>query len=494
MKNPGDKAGFSERRLDKATKHVASLWFPINPQQLQFIRDSFGKNTYTKNPDKLLEDLKKDFALFTFLVKELMPIATKERVAAAIVHNPAELIRWAGVQRIGDIIKNDSLLPFSHVFNALEPFQADRLRETAIVASTAEVLSESHNLDPDTGFCHGVIREIGLNLVAWNYPTMYSRVIKSLTPGKTLDEELSRELGFSPSLLAIRVLRPEALPPTSDSEADSIQKTWESYDQLCEIGEALARAENPETYPSAENDWTLANDYLKKTVGEKGVDLIKNRAVEHSKEYHKTLNHLFASLAEFNPGKKLSTFKKRLSARKNKYLPQCAPEIQAALRNLYEQMADPKSVRGVLESLLRTVIPQAGFTGGCVFIVDPAAMALRPRTVFGDVRMRPIERVGLRRSQAEQAVDTLSITHSDAKLCETDLAATALSCAQPVLERHHDVLEPPITGMYGSLGEIRRIGVLYLETPEPPDMEKEQQYLGTFKAMRQALADALHLE
>jgi hypothetical protein len=491
MKSPSDPKDFSERRLERASKHVATLWFPINPQVLTTMREKFVKGAYDHSPGLLLEDLKKDFALFTFLVKELIPIATAERVANTIVHNPAELLRWAGPSRIGSLVMDDSLLPQSHIFHALEPFQAERLRETAIIASTAEILSESHNLDPDTGFCHGVLREIGLNLIAWNYPTLYSRVVRSLAVDRTLDDELSKELGFSPSLLAMRVLRPS---DSTNPPDDALGQTWATYEQLCEVGEALARSENPDTYPSAENDWKLASAYLKKTVGEKGIDLIKSRAVEHSKEYQKSLNSLFKSLEEFNPERKIAGHRKRSTARKNKYLPFCSKEVQAALKNLYAEMAEAKAARSVLESLLRTIIPQAGFTGGCIFIVDPGAMALMPRTVFGDVKLRSIQRVALRQTHAILHSSAIVIDSSESNRCDTDLAATALSCAQPVIERLEESLTLSFTGIYGSLGDARKIGVLYLEAPEAVDMNADQLSISTFKAMRQALADALQLD
>jgi hypothetical protein len=482
---------YSERRLEKATKHVAALWFPVNPEVLAAIRRDFANGTYDTNPEKLLDDLKKDFALFTFIVKELSLRATSERVNSSVIHNPLELIRWGGPARIRAIISDDASLPQNHMFHSLEPFQADRLRETAIIASTAEVLSESHNLDPDTGFCHGVVREIGLNLVAWNYPTLFSRVIKNLDPNSSLEEQLTAELGFSPALLAMRVLSP--LGSGSSTEHSRKDGIFATYDKLCEIGEALARAENPETYPSAENDWKLASEYLRKTVGEQGIDLIKTRAVEHSQAYQKTLTALFRSLEDFSPEKKVASHRNRVSARRNRWLAHCSPEIQNALKSLYGEMQSAQTARKVLESLLHTIIPQAGFTGGCVFVVDPSAMALMPRTVFGNVTLRAVERVALRNHLpvSSSAFDAEPIDSSNIEL---DLAATALSCAQPVVEHHEEPADRPLTGMYGSLGDLKRIGVLYLEAPEPATLLDEQQAMTTFKAMRQALADALHLD
>jgi hypothetical protein len=101
------------------------------------------------------------------------------------------------------------------------------------------------------------------------------------TAETTLDEELSKELGFTPALLAMRVLRPEN-PAKPEGEIAPGEEDWGMYDELCSIGEALARAENPETYPSAQNDWKQANQYLNDNAGSGALELIKERAVERS--------------------------------------------------------------------------------------------------------------------------------------------------------------------------------------------------------------------
>lgn len=492
MKEKGTKNELSDRRLDRAAKHVTSLWFPINPTVLDSIREGFKRGDYDKDPDSLLEALKKDFALFTLIVKNLMPIASSEGVSSAVKNNPTQLIRWAGPSRIKELVSEDAILPSSHLFHALEPFQADRLRETAIVASTAEVLSEKNQLDPESAFGRGVIREIGLNLIAWNYPGLYSRILKNLDSSQSLDEELTKELGFSPALLAMKIIGPDG--ETTKAEADAYKHTWSTYDRLCEIGEALARAEHPDTYPSAENDWKLANDYLQKTVGSGAINHIKNRAVEYSQEYEKTLGQKFESLETFSPEARILTHRKKKTSIRNKYLQHCPPAIQTALRNLYAEMTNENSTRKVLEQLLRYIIPQAGYTGGCVFVVDPAAFALMPRTIFGSVRLRSIECVTLRRILEEPEGGVFPITITQTHPMVTDSAATALSCAHPVVETHNEEGQPGLTGIYGSLGETRKFGVLYLEAPESSSVQHNPQSLATFKAMRQALCDALQID
>ena len=92
MKHDPKKNELSERRLDRAAKHVTSLWFPINPDLLATIRANFESGIYDREPAALLDTLKKDFALFTFIVKKLVSIASQEGVRSAILDNPAVVL------------------------------------------------------------------------------------------------------------------------------------------------------------------------------------------------------------------------------------------------------------------------------------------------------------------------------------------------------------------------------------------------------------------
>lgn len=483
---------YSARRLDRASKHVSSLWFPFNLEVLAEIRRKIREDEYSGSTRAIFEDLKQDFALLTFTLKELTALAAQAHVPQRITNNPVELVEWAGVTAIGELLTDDTRLPLSHLLQSVSPAQATRLRETAIVASTAEILSAKSNLNADTGFSRGVIRETGLNLIAWNYPSLYSRVLKKLVKGRSLDEQLSHELGFSPATLAMRVLRP-ALTTIPDDEATLRDSTWDSYDRLCEIGAALARADSPETYPSAENDWKLANDYLHKTVGTEGIALIRNKAAEYSREYEKSLSGIFKSPSELNPERSINDYREQSKYRTNRYISHCSTEVQIALQSLYSDLSDTAGMGAALEILIRQIIPEAGFTGGCVYLVDPATFALMPRTVFGQVKLRTVERIMLKQAFAAQQSSAFHSSNSQ-EPCVPDLAATALSCAQPVVERQDDSNQLGITGIYAALGDNRKVGVLYLEAPVATEMQSDHITMYTFKAMRQALADALRLD
>lgn len=468
----GFKSDGSDRRIDRAIQHVVRPWFPINQDVLTLVRKNLDDKNYAQKPEQLLNDLKTDFALFTYVVKELGIQGMQEKIDPKILNNPIELIRWGGTVRIADILGPDKKLPSTHSLHWSEPFQVQRLRETAVVASTASVLSEKKDLDPEVGFSRGVIREIGLNLIAWNYPTLYSKVLNNLTPESSLDEELSKQLGFTPALLAMRVLRPvDPNNPEGEIE-ENPSNDWAMYDELCEIGEALARAENPETYPSARNDWKQANQYLNDNAGAGALEMIKERAVEQSKKYQQVLPEVFNSLQTFNPQKAIETHERMSAAIADKDFRLCPPHIQEALRSLYNDINGYAVNKAAIQTLLKSIIPQAGYTGGCVFVVDPSTACLKPRTIIGEVNLRSIANVSLEPG---------------------DLAVTALSQGAPIFQIEEKNPGKQLEGTYSSLGSARKVGVLYLERPIDVPTETDEKALGTFNILKQALCDILHL-
>jgi hypothetical protein len=335
------------------------------------------------------------------------------------------------------------------------------------------------------------VREVGLNLVAWNYSSLYGRVLRSLSKSSSLDIELSKELGFSPSLLALKFLRPRI--DDTQAEAQQILQSWKTLDELCDIGEALARASNPEAYPSAENDWKKANEYLQSTVGLTGINLIKARAMESTLVYRRALPDTFPTLDDFNPAIAIKKHQKS-QLRENPYLPMCPPDVQAAIRRVYAQMPRNSVNKAAIELIIKEVIPLAGFTGGCIFLVDPSSMSLVARTVIGSVTLRTLNPVPLPRTQGSH-MDTLvgDVLTTNIHLTD-DFARVAFDSDQPLMQRSSVVGPQARTGIYGRLGKERRIGVLYLEAPEATFTTSGLKTVKIFRAIHLTLCHALFVE
>lgn len=465
------KGDSNSRRIDRALQHVSKPWFPMNPEVLKRVREGLDQGAYDKDFGILLNELKSDFALFTFIVKELSQKAVLEGVAQSTISNPIELIRWGGAKVIKEILAEQQKIPNIHSLQWSEPFQVQRLRETALIATTASELSKHKNLDPELGFSRGVIREIGLNLIAWNYPSVYAKVLASMGPDSNLDDELAKELGFTPALLAIRLFRPDKAVEDGAEQADD--DSWATYDELCEVGEALARAENPETYPSAERDWQTAKKALTSTIGENAISKIRDSALENTKHYQKSLPEVFGSIAELNPEKNIARHKKIARVIDERYLKFCSDAVQESLKQLYSEMSEESVNKNLVGRLLKDVVPEAGFTGGCVFVVDPSSLSLKPRTMIGKVQMRTIQNVALEPG---------------------DAAVSALSSTDPIVKVTDDRSEPQYAGIYSALGARKKIGVLYLETPRKDATRPTEETLGVFQVIRKALCDALMLD
>lgn len=464
------KGDSNSRRIDRALQHVSKPWFPMNPKIVKQIQTGLQDGTYASDTSRLFEDLKVDFALFTFVIKELSQHAAVEGVHASIIANPVELIRWAGCEKILVVLEEQGKLPSVHSLHWSEPFQVQRLRETAIVAGTASALSEQSNLDPDLGFSRGVLRSIGLNLIAWNYPTVYSKALETLSEETSLDEILTNELGFSPALLGMRLLRPDS---ASQSETEQNESSWTTYDELCEVGELLARAENPETYPSAQNDWNSAKKFMEQTFGDEAISSIRGKIIENSKFYQENLPEVFGDLESFDPQAKIEKHAIQNRALEESLLNACPEQIKTALRSLYADMGTENVNKALVARLLKQIVPDAGFTGGCVFVVDPSSLSLKPRTLIGNVQLREITNVALEPG---------------------DAAVSALSSTETIVESPEEASERKLTGLYSALGIRRKIGVLYLETPCASQGEDGNGQLAVFHALKQALCDTLLLE
>ena len=127
--------------------------------------------------------------------------------------------------------------------------------------------------------------------------------------------------------------------------------------------------------------------------------------------------------------------------------------------------------------------------------MDPASLTLSPRTRIGRVKGRTLSAISL----CPHPSNALDIGASEAELIEVasghgDAIANAFACAQPIVEQEGGVGGTALTTISSSLGGRRRVGVLYLEAPAQDSMAQDSQALLTFKALRQALCDALMLD
>lgn len=482
-----NNSGSSARRLERAREHVERMWFPVNMPLLEKIKLGLKEGIYDLDVDFLIVELKSDFSLFAFCLKNLLAQIREKKIApppAEMLENPVGLLRWAGVSVLRKLLETDPKKISIHSLNQTTEFQSSCLKEAMISSSTAELMAGNELLGSDMGFACGVMRQLGLTLIAWNYPTVYRKAMAAAAEAQSsLDQVLSQLLGFSPLLLASSLVTSWGLKADLvDSQvrqgtaATQLQNVAERLHHICEVGEALARANHPEIHPGAAKDWEMARSQIEENLGEQALKIITEKVRDNCESYINAYPELFSSLEEIDPDARIVESRQKKSQKRNPFLKNCAPALRKVIEHLYAAIEEGPVSRENISLVVRDIIPLAGFSGGCIYTLDPGTMTLSPRLRIGVLSKPDIQPVLYRPN-----------------LPSDDPIVAAFQCQTPVVEDASLDLASDLTLIAGALGDRQRTGVLYLEAPAFMHDDGESLMLLHFKAVRQTLQDVLRL-
>ena len=141
-------------------------------------------------------------------------------------------------------------------------------------------------------------RQLGYALIAYNYPRIYTQALSALKKdGDQFDQALRKVLGISPLQLGVACSVPwtenlalqigmnaveiDALEDKNASNQPAILE-GSNMKRLCEVGESLARLNDPEHFPSSAKRWHEMSAEIDSLIGPDGLALInaRVRAVE----------------------------------------------------------------------------------------------------------------------------------------------------------------------------------------------------------------------
>jgi hypothetical protein len=480
----------AERRINRACRYVTDLWFPANPQLVSKLR-----TTLEQGPDQTrLEDslllVEEDFSLFMYALKETAKLLSDEGVAIPKGSSPSEILRLAGVERLQKIFDDSDDNLSRHFFDGMGDLQVSRMREAMVSASASAQLAAAQSENKELGFFGGLLRQLGLTLIAWNYPSVYQRAALAVKEGKTFDHAIAEILGFSPTMLAFGLAHewrlPEELLMALDEDGaafdyDAIDEEMEtnavgaSMRELCCIGEALARANEPEVYPTARYDWEFARNAITEKLGGKGLESIREALVEKCAHYEVSIPSFFRGGLILDPEVLITRATSQDATEKNPFILKCRPHLQERLFEIYHNLADGQSVQALLRKIAQDLVPTAGFSGGTVFTVDPTQDSLMPQLRIGTTVCHDAAPV---RCTIDEHKDFVALAYQDEKpIARVIGTAGGLEMAQ--------------LGVV--IGYSQRVGVLYLEMPKVAFKNSEAENLNHLKAIAVAITDVLHL-
>ncbi len=474
------------QRLLRGVHYAEQSWIPICEQNARALREGLKDGRYEGRHSDLLSDLTRDPALFLFcLKKRAQQESSKDTEKPESWFSPEELLGPASTPALIEILSSSLELVSTHRLAAASPEQGRSMQQAATSAAVSVALASKADLPETTSTATSFLRNLGLMLIAWNYPHIYKKVLASLEPDASLDQAFGLLLGFSPTLLGITLARswslsPEVLVAMGDKVAREIASPellarGQRLEAICRTGEAFARAMHPENYPSADDDWREASTEIKRALGPQGLKVISKVVRDYLRAYTSAFPDSFKLPERLVQEPEHAAAEPTDFSQRNRYLSACPPAIKAALEEIYLQLRAHTVGRIPLEQLIHSVIPRAGFVRGCVYLFDPEHQCLRPRVSIGAVQINELSPV-----PCDSQVDRHAL-------------AEALTSGIPQELQSSCIDASPCDALAGVLGGAQKTGVLYLEAGQGMQDTSPQVRMGVFKALRQTMNDALRL-
>jgi hypothetical protein len=359
------------QRLHRAVDYVSRQWLPLNPKVFASVKSGLKEGRYDLGSEFLVADLKKDIGLFSFCLKDLVG-SLRKGGSDTRLDNPQSLFERATKQELVALLDRAEKALNAHSLSSLSDAQSAHLRYTLVSASAAETLAMQKTLQGDTAFLTALFRQLGLLLIAWNYPTVFSRAQRALLEAKETDERaLERELGvllgFSPELLGASVLEPfnltlelsnaiEGEGAASAKHGDSA-RTAEEIAELCRVGEALARANDPEHYPQSAHSWGEAKSVIHSILGEDGLRRVQDTYDNYSASYREAGSKLLGAKAVIDPDQHKARYDQAATRERNPHIDACPVHLKQRLREFYAWRTPERNPQEAVAYLLREVVP-----------------------------------------------------------------------------------------------------------------------------------------
>lgn len=486
-----------KRGMDDALKYVGKNWFPINRDVLAHVQNKLRTGEYTSNMQELVNDIKGDLSLYTLCLSKLKDFVGKNQYGRL----PTEILANSELDHFRSVLDVPEEQLSQHKFDPEMKAQVMCLKHAIVSSSTAESLASKNRIDPEMAFMCASVRQLGLNLVSWNYPRIYTKALSSVTAsGESLDRSLFKVLGYSPLQLGLKAAldwnesdevriatgfeefdRPYEKRETrlGKTRAEEVSETVpQKIKRFCEIGEAVARINDPEHFPHASKDWEVVSTEIKHYLGPQGIALIGQKILSASQSYQALAPGLFAG--EFAPEVSIKTANKIFVSKlyeENVAIKRCNTESQPLFRRTYDAMRADTASPASINVLVTQVMPVLGFTNGCIYLVDIQKMQAVPMMRIGE---HPLSRY-----------KALSCTDTG----KTHPVIEALNYSAPIIQEGVIINGEQVAHITGVFGSRERPGVLYLEMSDSLIGQNDRNVpLQYFKAVKQCLNDCLGIK
>lgn len=475
-----------QTRLDRACSYLEDKWFPTSAKVLNELESILEKSNGQINHEDLLSCVQHDHGLTLFCYKELC----SEDSCAYSTLSPFDEIAAAPPERLHKILRDALPALRLHSLEGAQDCQIDRFKEALLALVTTKTLCEHAEIDPDLGADVSLFRQLGFLLIAWNYPSIYQRAVAQVSETESLDDNLVKALGFSPHTLAVSLAQRWGLggifqetvqyneqePLLAPGEVSGVAQ---SISKLCSVGEKLARANNPDLYPSALHDWDDAKKAIQETLGAKGLAVIDQAMVAECEDLFLNSPFIFKAGSLLDLEEKLLDLESKRIAQRNPHLASCGDELQSQLLGLYELIAAGERAERTVNELLRKILPSAGFSASALFTLEPGTKRLALQLKAGEIKLRKGTNLQEISHKGLQDIVPLAF-HSP------DVLSQSIKSKDP-----QEIPAPSCLATF--FGCSQRFGVFYVELPTGSYHQNRTSFHDRLRALAFALNDCLEL-
>ena len=477
-------------RTQDPIEYTTRGWFPINIPLLKEIQAKIRGGIYENDREGLILSIKQDFSLFGYCLRKVGLIAPIELRKG----NPVDVLRkieWKAFKECLNVPADEISI---HVVDPSMKTQASRIRHLIVSCSAAEIFAEEKDLDVEVMFSCAFARQLGYALIAYNYPRIYTQALSALKKdGDQFDQALRKVLGISPLQLGVACSVPwtenlalqigmnaveiDALEDKNASNQPAILE-GSNMKRLCEVGESLARLNDPEHFPSSAKRWHEMSAEIDSLIGPDGLALINARVRAVEGKYTALSATLFKS--EIAPERAIIAEARQFSKKllqENQYIKECGATLQKHFNKVYDSVRLGEPSKEGVQILVMDVIPLSGFIGGCIYLADLKRMKLVPTVRIGDIDIGKLKVLNL--------ADEGEKRHP---------AVDAIGSMSPIRQENVVMNDKVVSHVTGTFGNNEKSGVLFLEMgPELLSQRRELSLL-VFKAIRQSLNDCLSIK
>jgi hypothetical protein len=492
MTQTGNNSESAKTTLDEATHDCLLRWMPINGSWFRQIQRWAEFGFYHTGQRKLLADASKDIGILSLLFRRYFESFGGQSTES----DPIAGLNSLSKEQLRSILELPSDALMVHSLLESSPLQVSRLQHTQIASATSELAGEKFKIKEGQAALAATVRQLPLNLIAFNFPTIYTRATQLAGLGDgTLEENLNRFLGFYPWQLGARLFgqwgveedwwdamdwREGASDGARGDGVQSAQTHSKSDSPLilaCDLGESIAKLSEPEIFPETARSWFEISSKVENLLGSNGLERINQRITRELSQYKASIPNL--PIIPINPemsAERANSHHGTLLFERNEPLQHCPESLREIFQAAYKLMRYNQPSGEAVIVLASKAIPAMGFVKGCFFLYDKKQGALIPKLRIGDVSLDqfPVVKVA---SNAEKPISI----------------GDAMTSATPV-SGEHNPFDKDLPHITWRLGSSEKQGVLHLQFNSNVPPEQQSQFNQYFKAARQSLQDALNLK